>query len=122
MYKNDELLYTQEDIDEWMRTCEELQEHIKEQEEEIEKYNNYFKSFGCKDFAEFQRLIGLTKISANDKERDDTIRKQVCNEIRNALTSTEPNCSIEDMNSNLYEFTGREIYAILEQIEKGEEE
>ena len=32
----DELLYTQEDIDEWIRTCEELQEKIKEQEEHSE--------------------------------------------------------------------------------------
>ena len=38
---NDELLYTQEDIDEWIRTCEELQEKIKEQEEVIEELLKY---------------------------------------------------------------------------------
>lgn len=27
----EELLYTQEDIDEWMRTCDNLQEHLNEQ-------------------------------------------------------------------------------------------
>lgn len=31
----DELLYTQEDIDEWIRTCEELQERNRELEQEI---------------------------------------------------------------------------------------
>ena len=33
---DDELLYTQADIDEWMRTCQNLQDHIREQEEIIE--------------------------------------------------------------------------------------
>lgn len=37
----DELLYTQEDIDEWIRTCEELQEKTKEQEETIEELSKY---------------------------------------------------------------------------------
>lgn len=31
----DELLYTKEDIDEWIRTCEELQERNRELEQEI---------------------------------------------------------------------------------------
>lgn len=31
----DELLYTQEDIDEWMRTCDNLQEHLSEERENI---------------------------------------------------------------------------------------
>lgn len=39
----DELLYTQEDIDEWIRTCEELQEKIKEQEEIIKELSEYKK-------------------------------------------------------------------------------
>lgn len=38
---NEELLYTQEDIDEWMKTCEELQEKVKEQEETIEQLSEY---------------------------------------------------------------------------------
>lgn len=36
----EELLYTQEDLDEWMRTCEELQEKIKEQEQELTEFRN----------------------------------------------------------------------------------
>lgn len=40
----DELLYTQEDIDEWIRTCEELQDYNKELKEELSdlqcKYNS----------------------------------------------------------------------------------
>ena len=111
MYENDELLYTQEDMDEWMRTCQNLQEHLKEQEEEIEEYNNYFKSFGCKNFAEFQELIGLTKISANDKERDYTIRKQVCDEIRERASFVNEKHNIDF----------GEICTILDQIAKGEE-
>ena len=39
----DELLYTQEDINEWIRTCEELKEKIKEQEEIIEELSEYKK-------------------------------------------------------------------------------
>ena len=39
----DELLYTQEDMDEWIRTCEELQERSRELKEELSdlqyKYN-----------------------------------------------------------------------------------
>ena len=39
----DELLYTQEDIDEWIRTCEELQDYNRELKEELSdlqcKYN-----------------------------------------------------------------------------------
>lgn len=38
---SEELLYTQEDIDEWMRTCEELRDKIKEQEEIIEQLSEY---------------------------------------------------------------------------------
>lgn len=37
----EELLYTQEDIDEWAKTCEELQDKIKEQEETIEQLLKY---------------------------------------------------------------------------------
>lgn len=71
----------------WYEACiKQLEEQndklIKERDRQIKEYSNYFKSFGCKDFAEFQELIGLAKISANDKERDDTIRKQVCDKIR----------------------------------------
>ena len=40
----DELLYTQEDIDEWIRTCEELQDYNRELKEELSdlqcKYNS----------------------------------------------------------------------------------
>lgn len=32
-----ELLYTQEDIDEWMRTCEELQESLREKRADIKE-------------------------------------------------------------------------------------
>lgn len=35
----DELLYTQEDIDEWIRTCEELQERNRELKQELEEIN-----------------------------------------------------------------------------------
>lgn len=38
---SEELLYTQEDIDEWVKTCEELQDKIKEQEETIEQLSEY---------------------------------------------------------------------------------
>ena len=31
----EELLYTQEDIDEWMRACDELQVHLRELEDDI---------------------------------------------------------------------------------------
>ena len=36
----DELLYTQEDIDEWIRTCEELQERNRELKQEIAEYKD----------------------------------------------------------------------------------
>jgi hypothetical protein len=36
----DDLLYTQEDIDEWIRTCEELQERNRELEQEIAEYKD----------------------------------------------------------------------------------
>lgn len=113
MHENAELLYTQEDIDEWMRTCDELQEHIKEQEEEIEEYNNYFKSFGCKNFTEFQELIGLAKISANDKERDAIIRKQVCDEIKEFMATY-------DAHDPMELFVG-DLLIKLDRIEQGEE-
>lgn len=32
---SEELLYTQEDIDEWMRACDELQVHLRELEDDI---------------------------------------------------------------------------------------
>ena len=35
-----ELLYTQEDIDEWIRTCEELQERNRELKQEIAEYKD----------------------------------------------------------------------------------
>ena len=54
----------------------------KKRKKEIKEYNNYFKSFGCKNFSEFQELIGLTKVSVNNKDRDDWVRHQVCEEIR----------------------------------------
>ena len=52
MYENDELLYTQEDMDEWMRTCDELQEHLKEQEEEIEELKTRISELEDKDWYE----------------------------------------------------------------------
>jgi hypothetical protein len=36
----DKLLYTQEDIDEWIRTCEELQERNRELKQEIAEYKD----------------------------------------------------------------------------------
>lgn len=46
---SDELLYTQEDIDEWARTCEELQDKVKELQEETnelrEKYEQLKKTY-----------------------------------------------------------------------------
>lgn len=61
---------------------DELKQQLAEKEKEIEEYDNYFKSFGCKNFNEFQELIGLTKISKDDKNRDNIIHHQVCDEIR----------------------------------------
>lgn len=88
-------------------------DYIHTQEEEIKEYNDYFKSFGCKDFVEFQRLIALTKISANDKERDDIIRKQICEKIRNAIEVAR----VQEM----WEGKSLNISKILDKIEKGEE-
>ena len=36
----DELLYTQEDIDEWIRTCQELQERNRELKQELAEYKD----------------------------------------------------------------------------------
>lgn len=62
MYENDELLYTQEDMDEWMRTCENLQEHIKEQEEDLK-----LKDAIIKDLQEDNRELrkGINKEALN---------------------------------------------------------
>ena len=39
----DELLYTQEDMDEWKRTCDELQEHLHEDRNIVENLNKRIK-------------------------------------------------------------------------------
>lgn len=57
---DEELLYTQEDIDEWVRTCEELQERVKEQEETIEQLSEYKR-------LEEQGLIVRLPCKAGDK-------------------------------------------------------
>lgn len=59
---SDELLYTQEDIDEWARTCEELQDKVKELREEIselrEKYEQLKKTY---DYNIAQECKGTAK-------------------------------------------------------------
>jgi predicted nuclease with TOPRIM domain len=64
---SDELLYTQEDIDEWMRTCEELQEKIAEQKAEIEQLTE-----------EKQSLIGRNAglCYSNNQLKDKTVKLQ----------------------------------------------
>ncbi len=147
IYENNELLYTQEDMDEWMRTCENLQEHLKEQEEEIKELKTRISELQDKDWYEacikqleeqnnklikerdelaFEKrnVFGLIekmeiKVAEVTKEKIQKIRKQVCDEIRNA---------IDNENNELWGDSGRHliIYAdyfndILDQIEKGEE-
>lgn len=106
-----------QDIEKEREIIKELQRQLAKKDKEIKEYNNYFKSFGCKDFAEFQELIGLTKISANDKARDAIIRHQVCDEIRNAvncLTSFECDFGCDVVFKKRFD-------EYLDEIEKGEE-
>lgn len=82
------LLYTQEDIDEWMKTCEELQDKIKEQEEEIERLSkensNLVKSIE-KGFFTFK--------TTTDKNYSifDTVRKVEAEKIFNKLIEVSKN-------------------------------
>jgi len=182
MYENNELLYTQEDMDEWMRTCQNLQEHLNEQEEEIRELKKQMKEkdkgiYNLLDQNEeqtykFANIVGETARLENiitekdkqikyleklcDKERLKTtelqqqirgektmfdmyrantiqkgiadpeatkiIRKQVCDEIKKELSKDYPYFDWEDMkDSYLYDISGKEIYDVLDQIEKGEE-
>jgi len=132
MYENDELLYTQEDMDEWMRTCENLQEHIKEQEEQIK----YLKDLCDKErlkATELQQQIRGEKTVFDmyraktiqkgiaDPEATKIIRKQVCDEIKKELSRGYPHFDWEDMkDSYLYDISGKELYDVIDKIEKGE--
>lgn len=98
--------------------CKEIKKHSEARQRAIEKIKELEKEIDELKF--IQRNAGglIEKFSEKGVKQ---LRHEICEKIKIAMTSIEPNCSIEDMNSNLYEFTGREIYAILDQIERGEE-
>ena len=79
MYENDELLYTQEDMDEWMRTCDELQEHLKEQEEEIKELKTRISELEDKDWYE-------ACIKQLEEQNDKLIKER--NEIQKELETS----------------------------------
>lgn len=90
-----------------------LEQQLAEKDKEIERLKDTLKRT---EKAMHEEVKEHLEYYNADQKR---LRHQICQEIKIAMISIEPNCSIEDMNSNLYEFTGREIYAILEQIEEG---
>ena len=140
MYENDELLYTQEDMDEWMRTCDELQEHLKEQEEEIEELKTRISELEDKNWYEacikqleeqndklikerdeLQKELETwknkvfkkeVKLTEVTKEKIQEIRKQICDEIREKA---------EVFGTGVTRILGYMItIPLLNQIEKGE--
>lgn len=101
MCEDDELLYTQGDIDKWMRTCENLQEHIKEQEEELAEKNK-----------EIEKLNLMIKTLPNhDTEIEQEVRKQVCDELRDYFGRFTP----------IFIQVKTDVLDKLDQIEKGEQ-
>ena len=123
--KDDVIKQFKEKVEEEADFKEEYYHYWQDAKKEIEEYRNYFKSFGCKDFVEFQELIGLTKISANDKDRDDILRHEICEKItrfmRDNFVITTTNCSEEEQNQAIgYDDCLKDLKKLVDQIERGE--
>jgi hypothetical protein len=56
----DELLYTQEDMDEWIRTCEELQDYNRELKEELRDLQHEY-NIVVQENQEFVNIIEMEK-------------------------------------------------------------
>jgi len=113
--KDEEIKELKSRLEEEMDYKDEYYYYWQEAKKEIKEYNNYFKSFGCKNFAEFQELIGLTKVSAKDKDRDDLVRHQICEEIRDLLLEKIPTIFLETQYGDWVEILNK-----IDQIEQGE--
>lgn len=104
----EELLYTQEDIDEWMRTCEQLQESLREKRADIQELEKETKALKEQLAEKDKKIEKLNKILDSQKRHiaiieqpfrgrgikrtgnvildfELSIRKQVCDELREKL-------------------------------------
>lgn len=71
----EELLYTQEDIDEWMRTCEELEENLREKRTEIKDLEQENKQLKEQNERVLKKLDLLVR-SNQDLEQKLAIREK----------------------------------------------
>lgn len=62
----DELLYTQEDIDEWIRTCEELQDYNRELKEELRDLQHKY-NIVVQENQEFVNIIEMEKYTRTEE-------------------------------------------------------
>lgn len=116
MYEDDELFYTQEDINDWILTSYNLRDHIKEQDKEIERLK-----IELEKCSNDKWYIDLDKLKIPN-EIEKQIRKQVCDEIKEYIAK-EYGVSVEDMPKTYHflSWTVKEIYELLDQIEQGGE-
>lgn len=100
-----ELLYTQEDIDEWIRTCEELQERNRELKKEIIEYQDKIK------------LGELIEISFTDKDILEDYAHRMFDSWNDITGAIYKGCSwygealsvIDDIVGMVYGITKRQI-------------
>jgi len=104
-----------QDIEKERKIIKELQRQLAEKDKEIEELR-----------FEKRNVFGLiktmeVKVAGVTKEKIQEIRKQVCDEIKKELSRGYPHFDWEDMkDSYLYDISGKEIYDVLDKIEKGE--
>ena len=132
IYENNELLYTQKDMDKWMRTCENLQGHLNEQEEQIKYLEDLCDKERLKAISlqqqirEEKAVFDMYRANTIQKEIADPeatkiIRKQVCDEIRELLRKQkiQADDGVHAFLQNMCYW--QDIDAILDKAEREEE-
>lgn len=94
-----------------------LEKKLAEKDKEIEELKTSIDYWQNEVFKKIE-----VKVAELPNEKVREIRKQVCDEIRKELSKDYPYFDWEDMkDSYLYDISGKEIYDVLDKIEKGEE-